>query len=98
MTSLCFRDVTCQRKRRARTILKQSTCKKEREVKPCRNGIHLKTCAGGVLRLEQPHYAFPVEAASTQQHSLGARVLPAHHRQPVVSVTACDFLQTAVLH
>lgn len=56
------------------------------------------TCAGGVLGFEQPHYAFPVEAASTQQHGFGARVLPAHYRQPVMSVTARDFLQAAVLH
>lgn len=61
-------------------------------------GIRLNTCRGGVLRLEQSHYALPVEAAGAQQHGFGARVFPAQDRQPVMSVAACDFLQTAVLH
>lgn len=79
------------------TILSQSSGEKDRD-ETLWNGNSLNTCCGGVLRLEQSHYAFPVEAASAQEHRFGARVFPAHYRKPVVSVAACDFLQTAILH
>ena len=61
-----------------------------------RHGLH--TCRRGVLGLEEPHHALAVEATGAQQQGPGARVLPAHHRQPVVSVAAGHLVQTAVLH
>lgn len=56
------------------------------------------TCWRRVLRLEQSHYALAMEAAWAEQHRFSARMFPTHHGQPVVSVAAGHFVQTAVLY
>lgn len=55
-----------------------------------------RTGAGGIGGFEEAHHSLSMEACRAQQHSLGTRVPPAHHRETVLSVTARDALDGGV--